>query len=77
MLRGIEDFINKAEHKNIVLPKKEMILAFDRIIAAKDREFLNSNIHYTGNINVSSSTLEGIAKGGMYSLIQNIINLLS
>jgi hypothetical protein len=76
ILGGMEDFIGKGENKSIVLPKKEMVLVFDRIIAAKDREFLNSNIHYTGNINVSPSTLEGIAKGGMYLLVESIINLL-
>ena len=50
-----------------------MFYAFDRIIAAKDREFLNANIHFPGNINVTSDTLKGIASGGMFYLIQSII----
>jgi hypothetical protein len=75
-LGSMEDFINLQDHKNIVLQEKDMIYAFDIIIASKDRNFLNANIHYPGNINVSSSTLVGIAKGGMFLLIQSIINLI-
>jgi hypothetical protein len=76
-LSGMEDFINSARNKNIVFPKKEMIYSFDRIIAASHREFLNANIHYPGNIHTTSETLEGIANGGMYHLIQSIIDQLS
>jgi len=76
-LRSIESFINQGDNKTKIFPKKEMIHAFDRIVAAGHREFLNVNIHYPGNIKVTSDTLEGIASGGMFCLIQNIIDGLS
>jgi hypothetical protein len=76
-LRGMEDFINSTGNKNTVFPEKEMIYSFDRIIAASHRDFLNANIHYPGNIRTTSETLNGIANGGMYHLIQSIINQLS
>lgn len=50
-----------------------MILVFDRVIAAGHREFLNENIHYPGNINVTAESLESIAAGGMFRLIQWIL----
>jgi hypothetical protein len=76
-LSSMEAFINSKENKEIVFPEKEMIYSFDRIIAASHRDFLNANIHYPGNIRTTSETLEGIANGGMYHLIQSIINQLS
>jgi len=75
-LSGMEDFINQGKNKNQVFLKKEMIFAFDRIITAKNREFLNANIHYAGNINVTPDTLKSIASGGMFFLIQSIIDCL-
>ena len=53
-----------------------MVNAYDRVIAAAHREFLNANIHYPGNIRVAPDSLEGIAAGGMYYLVQAIINLI-
>ena len=74
-LKGIEDFINQGINKATVLPQQAMVLAYDRVIAATHREFLNANIHYPGNIRVTSDSLEGIAAGGMLFLIQAIIDL--
>ena len=76
-LVSIENFINQGINKNQVFSEKEMILTFDRIIAAKHREFLNANMHFPGNINATADSLKNIASGGMFFLIQNIINNLS
>ncbi|MDR2410300.1 MAG: hypothetical protein LBE13_19625 [Bacteroidales bacterium] len=76
-LSSMEAFINSKGNKTIVFPEREMIYSFDRIIAVSHRDFLNANIHYPGNIRTTSETLEGIANGGMYHLIQSIINQLS
>jgi hypothetical protein len=75
-LSGMEGFIKTGAYKTIVLPKREMVDAFDRVIAASHRDFLNANIHRPGNIRVSPDALEGIACGGMFYLIQSIIDLL-
>ncbi|AUS96373.1 hypothetical protein CDQ84_14400 [Clostridium thermosuccinogenes] len=75
-LNGIENFIKSSTYKTTVLPKREMVDAFDRVIAASHRDFLNANIHRPENIRVSSDTLEGIACGGMFYLIQSIIDSL-
>jgi hypothetical protein len=75
-LGSIENFINQGTNKTKIFPKKEMVYAFDRIIAAKHREFLNANIHYPGNINVTADALKNIANGGMFYLIQGIIESL-
>jgi hypothetical protein len=76
-LSGMEGFIKTGVNKAIVLPKREMVDAFDRVIAASHRDFLNANIHHPGNIRVSTDTLEGIACGGMFYLIQSIIDILT
>jgi hypothetical protein len=75
-LSGMEDFIKVGANKTTVLPKREMVDAFDRVIASSHREFLNANIHNPGNIRVSPDALEGIACGGMFRLIQSIIDIL-
>lgn len=74
-LKTMEDFIGLGTNKNIVLPQHDMVLAFDQVIAASHREFLNGNIHYPGNISVTAESLEAMAARGMYSLLQSIINL--
>lgn len=76
MLSSMEGFINQGANKPVVFPDPNMVNAYDRVIAASHREFLNANIHYPGNIRVASDSLEGIAAGGMYYLIQEIINLI-
>lgn len=76
-LKSMEDFINLEANKSIVLPTQDMILAFDRVIAAAHRDFLNANIHYPGNISVTAASLEAIAAGGMFALIQGIINMIN
>lgn len=74
-LKTMEDFIGLGVNKSVVLPEHEMILAYDLVIVASHREFLNANIHFPGNINVTAESLEAIAAGGMYRLLQSIINL--
>lgn len=59
-LSSMEDFINCSENKNVVFPNKEMIKAYDRVIAAKHRSFLNENIHHPGNISVTADSLEAM-----------------
>lgn len=75
-LKTMEDFINLGTNKATVFPDQGMIIIYDRVIAATHRDFLNANIHYPGNINVTADSLEAIAAGGMYALIQGIINLI-
>ena len=74
-LSSIEKFINSGTDKKAVFPDSELMRAFNAVISASHRDFLNSNIHSPGNISVTSDSLEAIAQGGMYSLIQGIINL--
>ncbi len=76
-LSSIENFINDQNNKSIVFPDPGMINTFDRVIAATHRDFLNENMHYPGNIRVTSASLEAIAAGGMYALIQGIIDLMN
>lgn len=75
-LSSMEDFINAGANKSTIFPDQGLLLAYDRVIAATHRDFLNANIHYPGNINVTADSLEAIAEGGMYFVIQGIINLL-
>ena len=75
-LSAMEGFVGEAANKPVIFPEQDLILAYDRVIAARDRRFLNANIHYPGNINVTAESLEGIAAGGMFTLIQGIINLI-
>lgn len=75
-LSDIEDFINSGTNKTQVLPDRKMITAFDIIIASRNREFLNANIHNPGDIRVTPDALENIACSGMFSLIQRTIDLL-
>ena len=76
-LKTMEDFINAGTNKATVFPDQGMVLTYDRVIAATHRDFLNANIHYPGNINVTAASLEAIAAGGMFALIQGIINLIN
>lgn len=76
-LKTMEDFINAGVNKATVFPEQDMVLIYDRVIAATHRDFLNANIHYPGNINVTAAALEAIAAGGMFALIQGIINLIN
>ena len=76
-LKTMEDFINLGTNKTAVFPDQGMIIIYDRVIAATHRDFLNANIHYPGNINVTADSLEAIAAGGMFALIQGIIDLIN
>ena len=75
-LKGMEDFINLGGNKATVFPNHGMVIIYDQVIAATHRDFLNANIHYPGNINVTPNSLEAIAACGMFALIQGIIDLL-
>lgn len=75
-LQGIEKFILNNNNKNKVLPTQELRSAMDIVQTYSHREFLNANIHNPGNISVTADSLSGIAKSGMFILIQNLINLL-
>lgn len=72
-LAGMEDFVKK---NSIILPTKELHTAMDSVIAYRHRDFLNANIHNPGKICVTGDSLSGIAQGGMFTLIQESINLL-
>ena len=76
-LKSMEDFINSGTNKATVFPDQGMVLSYDRVIAATHRDFLNANIHYPGNISVTAASLEAIAAGGMFALIQGIIDLIN
>ncbi|MCL2079133.1 MAG: hypothetical protein FWH17_04725 [Oscillospiraceae bacterium] len=75
-LGGMENHINQGSIKPLVFPDQNLLNIYDRVVAATHRQFLNANIHYPGNINVTPDSLEGVAAAGMYALIQGIINLL-
>lgn len=72
MLSNIENHIKN----NIAtaLPLSTMQSAFRLIVNSHSRNFLNSNVHKPGQIRTTSSTLEGIANGGMLTLVQLIID---
>ncbi|WP_238351809.1 proline-rich domain-containing protein [Brevibacillus brevis] len=72
MLSNIESHIKS--NITIVLPLPNMRSAFNLILNSHSRDFLNSNVHKPGMIRTTSSTLEGLASGGMVALIQLIID---
>lgn len=72
MLSHIENYV--ASNITVVFPEVAMRKAFSSIKSAKSRDFLNSNIHNPGLIRTTSGTLEGLASGGIFRLIQLIIN---
>ncbi|MCG7410905.1 hypothetical protein MH117_26340, partial [Paenibacillus sp. ACRRX] len=71
MLSNIENHVN--QNIATVLPDQHMQKAFRSIKSIRSRDFLNSNIHNPGLIRTTSSSLEGITNGGMFSLIGLII----
>ena len=73
-LSSIESFINQGNNKSVVFPDRDAVSAFDRVIRAGHREFLNATIHQPGNISLTAESLESIASGGMYALIQWILD---
>ncbi|WP_217639379.1 hypothetical protein, partial [Aneurinibacillus thermoaerophilus] len=74
MLSNIESHVDS--NINIALPLENMRKAFRQIKSARSRDFLNSNVHNPGLIRTTSATLEGLASGGMLSLIRLIIEYL-
>ncbi len=73
-LSSMEDYIN--HNKQLVFCDIDLLLVYESVIAAKHREFLNATIHRPDLINATPDSLEGIAAGGMFGLIQGIINCL-
>jgi len=75
-LSSMEDFISTGKNKSRVFEERKLQRAYDRVVKSEHREVLNANIHNPGDIAVTAASLEAIARGGMFSLIQGIINLL-
>ena len=75
-LSKMETFIDKPENKPHVLPSVELQSALTLTIRYSHREFLNANIHSPGDIHVTAESLSAIANSGMFTLIQDSINLL-
>lgn len=74
MLSNLEDKIKKKP--TVALPDEHMRSAFSQIVKANSRGFLNANVHKPWLIRATTDTLEGISNGGMFSLIQLIIDNL-
>lgn len=75
-LAAMENFIDNQANRSTVLPSAELQSALSLIISYRHREFLNANIHSPGDIRVTPESLSAIAQGGMFTLIQGLINLL-
>ena len=75
-LSAMESFIDNPAYKTTVLPTDDLRTALSLTIRYSHREFLNANVHSPGNIHVTAESLSAIAQGGMYTLIQDSINLL-
>lgn len=75
-LSAMESFVDSQANRDVVLPSAELKSAFSLIKSYRHREFLNANIHNPGDIRVTPESLSAIAQGGMFTLIQGLINLL-
>lgn len=75
-LAEMENFIDSQSNRTVVLPTVELRSAFSLITSYRHREFLNANIHNPGDVRVTPESLSAIAQGGMFTLIQGLINLL-
>lgn len=75
-LAAMETFVDNQVNRTVVLPSAELQSALSLIISYRHREFLNANIHNPGDIRVTPESLSAIAQGGMFTLIQGLINLL-
>lgn len=75
-LSAMESFIDNPANKATILPTTELQSALTLIIRYSHREFLNANIHNPGDIHVTAESLTAIAQGGMFTLVQESINLL-
>lgn len=75
-LKEMETFIENGSNRPTVLPNRKLTSAMASIITYSHREFLNANIHDPGAIRVTPDALVGIAQGGMFTLIQELINML-
>lgn len=71
-LKNIETFIESNIKETF---SKELIRIYKRVINNKQRELLNALVHSPGEIKLTSASREAIAAGGMYALIQGIIDL--
>lgn len=75
-LAAMEHYIDSQTNRSTILPSAELQSALSLIISYRHREFLNANIHNPGDIRVTPESLSAIAQGGMFTLIQGLINLL-
>lgn len=75
-LAAMENYIDNQTNRSTVLPSAELQSALSLIISYRHREFLNANIHNPGDIRVTPESLSAIAQGGMFTLMQGLINLL-
>jgi hypothetical protein len=75
-LKSMSDFIGRAANKRVVLPERDMVDAFNRIVASRYQAFLNANVHKPGKMRLTSASLEDLASGGLFFLIQRIVHLV-
>lgn len=73
-LSSMEVFIQQGNNMNVVFTDHNIVRAFNRVIHAGHREFLNATIHQPGIISLTPHSLESIAAEGMYALIQWILD---
>lgn len=75
-LKSMETYICSDDNLAKMFPDETLIYCFNRIKGLQHRDFLNANIHNPGEVCVTPESLESIASGGLYTLIQGIINYL-
>ena len=73
-LKNMESFIEQGSNKNQIFPDRDIVRAYNRVIHAGHREFLNATIHQSGIVSLTPNSLENIAADGMYYLIQWILD---
>lgn len=73
-LKNMESFIEQGSNKNQIFPDRDIVRAYNRVIHAGHREFLNATIHQPGIVSLTPNSLENIAADGMYYLIQWILD---
>lgn len=73
---SIERFIEKNGNSSTMFPDRTTKDAFSQVVSNKDRQFLNGNVHSPGTIAATPGALDALASRGMFTLIQDIINLL-
>lgn len=74
-LSNMETFI--MNNLNQVFPESDIRRAYNQIIHAGHREFLNATIHAPGTVSLTADSLESIAANGMYAVIQWILDQIT